>query len=227
VRGDVPPRSQWVHWVFTDAETLRVVRSCRQQQTSLNALFVAAVCCALRDALGPRRAAFPCIVPFDIRGLLGTSGGGESEIGSFIGVMSALVDVADDGSLWDVARAVHEEIQSFVAHDGPASVYNLTAGVANAAFSRMLPQVLDAKRPALLATYYGVLPWSARYGNLTVRGCTLDARNQMAGPHLVIEGLVLGKELNIGLSASGLEPRFWDVLHRRVRERLLDAGGAA
>jgi hypothetical protein len=222
VRAGLPSRSQWTHWVFTDAQTLQLVRACRKQRTSLNALLIAVVCHALRDGLGERDAAFPCIVPFDIRRLF--ESGGESEIGSFIGVMSALVDVAEDGSLWDAARTAHEEIESFQAHDGPASVYNLAARMANAAFTRALPQVLDARRPALLATYYGVLPWADRYGNLTLGGATLDAGNQMAGPHLVIEGLVLGKKLNVGFSASGLEPSFWEELQRRVGEVLLCAG---
>jgi hypothetical protein len=150
------------------------------------------------------------------------------DLGSFASIMNAFVKVQRAPQFWDVARGVHQDIQEFVAHGGPSFYYNLARTAIRQPFSRAISMLPGShnRRPTVLATTYGVANMRNVYGTLRTRGCILTFPNDLLGPSLVMEALVLGQTLNIGFSAVGLLPQFWEQLHLAVREHLDRAAGA-
>jgi hypothetical protein len=72
----------------------------------------------------------------------------------------------------------------------------------------------------LLANNYGVLNAKDAYGSLRPRECTLTFRNHAHGPSLVIQALVMGRQLNVGLAGDSLKPSFWSEFQAGVRNHL-------
>jgi Condensation domain len=232
---DIPSCSQWMHWVFSREETLRLVRRCRQERASLNGVLVAAACCGLRDCLPGPEVTFKWQLPFNVReSLEGPSGPiTAQDLGCFIANMNGLVKISAPQPFWDVARRAHQDLQLFIEEGGPSFGYNVASFLyglkvaTNRLFRRPLPKTEPSPlRETLLASNYGVLSMRDVYGSLRPQECTLIFKNEMTGPSLVMEGLVLGQRLNIGFSANDLNPTLWDQLHVAVR-RHLDAAVSA
>lgn len=225
----IPPQSQWVHWVFSRQDTIKIVRRCRKEQASLGGALVAAACCALMDCLSLPEAVFKCQFPLDLREtLLGSVGPVTAQdLGCFVSVMNAFYEVSRQPAFWDLARRAHQDLQNFVEYGGPSLYYNLAAATHSPLFARAAPTVMHPanKRVTLLATNYGVLNTSDMYGSLRPRECTLIFRNHTVGPSLVMEGLVMGQRLNIGMAADSLQPEFWENLHVAARRHLEAAVG--
>ena len=90
------------------------------------------------------------------------------------------------------------------------------------ALERLLPS--GDLRPTVFATHYGLPDIRETYGSLRPRECTLVFKGDgYTGPWLVMEGLVMGQQLNIGFFADGLDPAFWERLHVAVRRHLVAA----
>jgi hypothetical protein len=226
---DIPPQSQWVHWIFSREDTLRLVRRCRKERASLSGAMLAAICSALMDCLPVSQGLFKCQFPFDLRETLEGSAGPITgqDLGCFVSVMNQYYDVSQSPVFWDLARRADHDIQMFVQHGGPGFYYNIVSfldwlfAVAGPVLSRPTPT-----RVTLLSTNYGVVNTRADYGSLRPRGSTLMFKNDVIGPSLVMEGLVMGQRLNIGLAADGLEPAFWERLQTAVRRHLDSASGS-
>jgi hypothetical protein len=232
---DIPPYSQWVHWVFSREETLALVRRCRKERASLSGAMVAAACCGLRDCLPGPEFLFKWQLPFNVRESLAGPGGPitAQDLGCFIASMNGLVKMADQ-PFWDVARQAHREVQMFFDDGGATFGYNLASFLydlklaLDRLISRSVPKMpLPPQRETLLATNYGVLSMRDVYGSLRPRECTLIFKNEMTGPVLLMEALVLGQRLNLGFAADDLDPAFWARLQVAVRGQLVSACGAA
>jgi hypothetical protein len=227
---DIPPQSQWVHWVFSREETVTLTRFCRKERASLSGALVAAACCGVKDCLQAPDALFKWQLPFNIRELLTGSAGPVTaqDLGCFVSNMNGLLKITDELTFWDVARSAHQELQLFMEQGGPSFSYNTASflyGLKVNAFrllKRPLPKMTPAsyQRETLLATHYGVLNIRDAYGSLRPKECTLMFKNEITGPSLIMEALVLGQRLNVGFAADDLEPAFWDQLHLAVRARL-------
>jgi hypothetical protein len=89
-------------------------------------------------------------------------------------------------------------------------------------FTRRVPKMTRStnQRETLLATHYGVLNMRETYGSLRPQRCTLMFKNEITGPSLVMEALVLSQRLNIGFAADDLDPAFWEQLQIAVRRQL-------
>lgn len=226
----IPPQSQWVHWVFFREDTLRLVRHCRKASASLGGVLVAAVCCGLMDCLPLPEAMFKCTIPFDLREALEGAEGPvtNQDLGCFASIMNEFYDVPRQSEFWDLARRAHQNHQAFAQLGGPAFNYNLAAVLTSRIFKFARSKLLasSTERVTLLATNYGVVDTCNTYGSLRPRACTLMLKNDLIGPSLVIEALVMGQQLNIGFAADGLDPAFWDQLELAVRRRL-DAAASA
>ncbi len=227
---NVTPQSQWAHWVFVREETVRLVRRCRRERTSLGALLIAATCRALVDCLPESDALFKCQVPFDIRETLQGPAGrvAAEDLGCFVSIMNEFYAVQRRTPLWDLARRVHQDVETFLEQGGPAFYYNIATAAARNRLAQAAPRLSasSGKRLTLLATNYGVLGVRDAYGSLRPTACTLAFKNDRVGPSLVMEALVLGQRLNIGFGADRLEPGFWNDLHTAVRG-YLDAAAEA
>jgi hypothetical protein len=224
-RPDVPPHSQWAHWVFSPDETLALIRRCRRERTSLNAAIIAAVSCSVAEYTR-RVERLKWQVPFDVREQLRGDGwpAGADGIACCIATMNGIAAVAPGDSLWDVARAAHDDIQAFADHEGPLVLYNGAAALRGAMAANAV-SLSSARRPDLLATNYGVVPLASAYGSLSVEGCTLTIKPGAGGPVVVAEALVIGQRLNLGLSADRQDPSLWEYLRAAVRRRFDDAIG--
>ncbi len=224
---DVATHSQWVHWVLSREETLRLIRSCRTEKTSLSGVLVAAVYCALAAILPHDEVLLKCQIPFSVREALQTSSRSVTgeDLGCFVGIMSDLQKVSAQTDFWEAARIAHQSFETFQKGGGPALCYNLAAVATTQSFARASPKLLAAtgKRATLLITSYGVLNLKNTYGSLRPKACTLLPNNVGTGPSLVMEALVLGQQLNIGFSADRLEPMFWENLEVAVRAQLAAA----
>jgi hypothetical protein len=181
------------------------------------------------ECLPAEQALFNWQLPFDIRALLEGSCGPvtDSDIGCFVTNMNGLWKVSRQSAFWDLARQAHQEIQMFSQNGGPSFGYNMSSGAyeLNLALSRMFNWAPNkivplSQRITLLATNYGTLNIRDSYGSLRPRECTLIFKNEITGPSLVMEALVLGQRLNLGFAASQLEPLFWDKLQAAVRRQL-------
>lgn len=229
VRG-IPPQSQWVHWVFSREATIALVRRCRKERTSLNGALVAAVCSALMDCLPISEAVFKCQFPLNLRHALvgGVGPVSEEDLGCFVSIMNEYYEVPRLPVFWDMARKAHEDMQSFAENGGPSMYYNVAAATTTRLFKLAAPKLIatSQQRVTLLATNYGVLNVRDAYGSLRPRGCTLMFKNDVVGPLLVTEALVMGQELNVGFAADGLDPVFWERLQAAVRTHLDAAAGA-
>lgn len=232
--SEAASQCQWAHWVFSREETLALIRQCRREQTSIGAALIAAVICGLMDCLSPAEGAFKCTFPFDVRPALKGSAGTVTthDVGCFASLMNECYQVRPDPSIWDVARRAHQNHTTFIQQGGPAFNYNLAAAIAflmkAAAAHRLVtrpPSGSDGAsgRSTLLATYYGILHMHHSYGSLRPAACTLTLNNAVVGPQLILEALVMGQQLNIGLTADNLEPVFWEQLQNAVRRRLVTA----
>ena len=229
---DIPPLSQWMHWVLSREDTHRLVRRCRTEQVSSSGALAAAAYCGLMDCLPVSEAFFKWHCPFDVReSLQGPYGPVTAQdLGSFASMMRGFYKVPQQPAFWDLARRVHQDIQMFVKQGGPAFAYNL----GRVAVSRLFPQVepvllpWGSKRPTVLFTNYGVLNIRNAYGGLRPRECTLIFKgDNSARPWLIMEALVMGQQLNIGFAADGLEPAFWDRLHVAVGRHVAAAAAPA
>lgn len=227
----IPPQSQWVHWVFSRQDTLELVRRCRREQVSLGAALVAAVFCGLVDCLPGPQALLKCSFPFDLRDAVEGPAGPVTlqDLGCFVSIMNEFYEVRQPPAFWELARRAHQNHQTFVKQGGPSFYYNLAATAAFydrlKAFARLMPRRANAEPPSdrrvtLLATHYGVLNLREAYGSLRPRACTLTFKNDTFGPSTVLEALVMGQRLNIGLGAGNLDPAFWAQLQMAVRKHL-------
>ncbi len=220
----VPPQSQWMHWVFSREDTRKLVRLCRKEQTSISGVMVAATCCGLMDCLPVPEALFKCQFPFNIREVLEGPAGPVTpqDLGCFVSVMNEFYEVSQNPTFWDLARRAHGDIQRFLQQEGPSFGYNMAALAAHPLLLRSAPRVMSSsnKRVTLLATNYGVINIHDAYGSLRPRGCTLTFKNDGVGPSLILEALVMGQQLNLGLAADELEPAFWEQLRTAIRKHL-------
>ena len=230
---DIPPLSQWVHWVFSREDTLALIRRCRKEQVSFSGVLVAAVFCGLMDCLPAPEGFFKWYSPFDVREALEGPAGpvAARTLGAFAVFMRAHCKVPQQPAFWDLARRMHQDVQAFVQHGGPAFGYNMMGVAASRLFPPM-QRMLERLRPSgglrttLFVTHYGVIAMGDTYGSLRPRECTLVFKgDEFTGPWLVMEGLVMGQRLNMGFVADGLEPAFWERLHVAVRRRLDAAAG--
>jgi hypothetical protein len=216
----IPAFSQWVHWVLSREETLRLIRRCRQERVSSSAALVSAVYCALMDCLPLSEALFKLHCPFDVRDTLERAEGPVTaeDVGCFVSSMRTLCRVRQQPAFWALAKEIHDDLQDFTRSGGPALGYNLTS----MALSRAVPRPVDSsRRPTLLFTNYGVINLAASYGSLRVRECTLALMgDQFTGHRLIMEALVMGQRLNLGFAADGLEPSFWERLQAAVRRQV-------
>jgi len=227
---NVPPLSQWVHWVFSREETLALVRRCRRERTSFSGVMVAAACRALLDCLPVSEGSFKWNMAFDVRDKLEMPAP-PGTLGSFVGAVRGLCVVRPQETFWELARRVHDDLDVFVKNGGPAVSYNAAAVAASPLFPRMqrvLERVLPSggQRPALFVTHYGVPDIADAYGSVRPRECTLMFKGDQATGHwLFVEGLVMGQRLNVGFAADGVAPAFWERLHVAVRQHLNAASG--
>ena len=232
----VAPLSQWVHWVLSAEETIQLVRRLRTKKTSLNAVLITAVFFALRDTISRSDALFRYQLPFNVREWLKEPTGPvtSQDIGCFITNMNGFVKLEQKSSFWEVARNTHEETEYFVTHGGPTFSFNSAAFLYDLStrcrrlFGRS-PRVspaAEAQRVTMLANNYGVVPIRKEYGSLRVRSCNLMFKNQNAGPALILQALVVGQELNLGLAADRFDPTVWDRLHKAVLSYLRHAAGS-
>jgi hypothetical protein len=225
---NVPLLSQWEHWVFPTEETVALIRCCRKQQISISGILVAATFCGLMDCLSKpgEEVLFKWQVPFNIRKLLAgpSCPVTDQDLGCFVSTIKGLVRITERPSFWDVARSADQDLQTAIERGGPSFSYNVSSRVFDLrmAYFRLLrkpvPAAQHAKaRETLLATNYGVIDLLDTYGSLHPRECTLMFRNDICGPYLAMEALVMGQRLNIGFAAHGLDPKFWERLRRVVR----------
>ena len=232
---DTPPLSQWMHWTFSQADTVSIVRRCRRERVSLGSLLLAAVYCSVREATETSGTSFRWHSPFNVRNSLrGPHGPVQpGDLGCFMSSMNGFFRGDLRGGVWDVARCAQEDIDAFAGMAGPAFGYNLASfleSVTTVGRWLRLPAewLMPHEHPVtLLATNYGVTPLRPAYGSLHLRGCTLMCRIDSAGTNLVAEALVLGQKLNVGFAASGLEACLWQRLQTSVRSYLTDAAGSA
>lgn len=219
---DVPELSQWVHWVFTPQDTLRITSRCRQERVSFSAAIVAAVWCGLMECLDVPEGLFKWHCPIDVRRFL-EEPSGAGALGSLSTLMRGVYRVPKHAALWDVARRAHQDLSSFIEWGGPALGYNATGVATRSWFSRAEPVLLPSndKRPTLLGTNYGVVNVREAYGSLRPTACTLIfTADRLTGPRLIVEALVLSRRLNIGFAADAVEPAFWARLQEAVRHHL-------
>jgi hypothetical protein len=212
-----------------------LVRSCRKEKTSLSGVLLAAVCVGLTECLSGQDVVFKWQLPFDLRETLQADTGPvtANDLGCFVSNMNGLVTYTERAALWDLARRIHEEIQTFIELGGPSFGYNMASMSYRtwAAMSRMFPRLFlkltpsAQQRETLLVSNYGVVSIREAYGSLRPRECTLTFKNQITGPSLVVEALVIGQRLNIGFDADDLEPAFWEQLQRAVARYLRTAIG--
>jgi len=222
---DLPPGSQWVHWVFSREATLQLVRRCRKEQVASSGALVAAVYSGLMDCLPVPEGVFKWHCPFSVRDKLKGSAGPvtDQDLGAFVGMMRGVYRVPQKPVFWDLARRTHKDIQAFVQQGGPSVSYNLARLAINHLFLRYEPVLLptSGKRPTLLFTNYGVLDMRNAYGTLRPRECTLMFNgDKVTGPWLIMEALVMDQRLNIGFAGDSLDPAFWERLQAAVRKHL-------
>jgi hypothetical protein len=184
---------------------------------------IAAVFCGLIDCMPESEARFRCQFPFDLRGVLTGPDGPVTtqDVGCFVTLMSDYYQVQAGQSFWDLARSIHRKIQWFTQQEGPAFNHNATSAAVK--LMERAPRRLLAynnTRVTLLATNYGVLNLRNAYGSLHPRECTLMFKNDVVGPVLVLEALVMAQRLIIGFAADELDPAFWEQLHVAVHKYL-------
>jgi hypothetical protein len=226
---DIPPQSQWVHWTFSREETLALVRRCRKERTSLSGVLASAMCCGLMECLPIPKATFKCQFPFSIREMLEGPAGPVTpeDLGCFVSIMNESYTMLPRPAFWELARRAHTDLQAFVRHGGPALYHNLATAIVGRLLVRAAASmpVWKEERPTLFVTHYGVANIRDAYGSLRPERSTLIFKNDVIGPLLVMEGLVMGHRLNVGVAADGLEPAFWERLQVAVRRYLVDASG--
>jgi len=223
---DVPPLSEWVHWVFTADETAQLVKRLRKERTSLNSAILTAVSFGLRDSLPCSEALFKWQLPFTVREWLQRASDPvtNEDLGCFVSNMNGYIRCNQQSSFWDVARDAQDEIQQFVNQGGPTFGYNVPSFFYNLStnvsrlFRRPRPRLspLEKQRVTILANNYGLLNIRDSYGSLRPTACTEIFLNKHVGPSMIIQAMVVGQRLNIGFAADSLQPDFWERLQTMV-----------
>lgn len=231
--NSIPPQSQWCHWIYSREDTLQLIQRCRKERVSIGAVTLASVCCGLADCLPALDTRFKCQFPFDLRGKLEVPARAltTEDVGCFVSLIQMFCEVPRAYGFWEVARRLDGDLQEFVRNDGPAFYYNNVgktwrlvkfAAVVERVFPRLAPKRVDSRpnKTTVFATNYGVINMREAYGGLRPKGCTLTFKGTSYGPSLILETLVLSRQLNIGFLADELEPEFWDQLQSAVRRHL-------
>ncbi|MEO7273521.1 MAG: hypothetical protein ABIX28_18190 [Vicinamibacterales bacterium] len=213
--------SQWVHWVLSREDTLKLVRCCRTHRVIPTAAVVAAVCCGLMECLPATTAVLKWQCPFDVRESV-DGPVSPVDLGNFVASMRGLCALPRRPSFWEVAKQVHQDIQEFVRQGGPALGYNIAQLLLGRRFRRLdgaLPRPM--RRPTLLFTNHGVIGLADSYGDLRLQEATFIFKgDDVTRPWLTLESLIVGHRLNLGLIGDGLDPAFWARLHVAVRGHL-------
>jgi hypothetical protein len=220
---DIPQQSEWSLFVFSPEETVRLVRRCRKERTSLGGVLVAAVCTALMECLDIPKGVFKCQFPLNVREQLDAPGGRVTpqDLGCFVSLMTEIYEVSQRPAFWKLARYTQRALEIFTRHGGPSFCYNMAAVASSRMFARAVPRLLASReRVTLLANNYGVLNVANKYGSLRPLECTLTFRNYADGPSLVVQALVLAQRLNVGIVADGLDPAFWNRFQLAVHSQL-------
>src|SRR2546425_7798059 len=108
--------------------------------------------------------------------------------------MNEYYELRRESDFWDVARRAHRNVQEFIRTGGPSFYHNLFTMISKRLVLRPVVASIRTKtRVTLLATNYGVVNIRDAYGTLRTRGCTLILKNDVVGPSLIIEALVMGQ----------------------------------
>lgn len=211
------PYSRWVHWMYSGEETVSLMRRARQQRVSVSDILFASIACAIVDCLpskGARR--LKCRFAIDLRPQLQGPRGpvAPEDIGCYVTALTKVYAIAERPSLWQLARKAHEDVANYV-RTGRALL-----GYHSANMVRIPKYDPRMKRATLFATDYGLTTLRERYGNLRPEACTLVFKNDLIGPSLIMESLILGGRLNVGFIGFDLDPEFWDQLQHAVRSQL-------
>jgi hypothetical protein len=163
--------------------------------------------------------------PFDLRdGFAGPAGTvTPHDLGNFASIQNEIYDLPADAGFWNVAQRAHEDILEFKRRGGPLFNYNLVKLAAGRWAHAPVKTAVRSQRATFLATNYGLTVLKDAYGRLRPEGCTMLFPNDIAGPWIVIESLVLSRRLNVAFSAAGVEAAFWTRLQAAVQRRLCAA----
>jgi hypothetical protein len=213
---DVPPHRLWAHEVYSEEDTMALARCCRREKTTMYAALFAAGACGLRATLPDRQLRIKCRFPMDIRDkLVGSSGPvTEDDLGNFFSGYENVYAIDGELSFWDLARRVHGDVKNFSDGGGPSLVYNLVRSVKFPYKPRTL------KRGTMFVSNYGVASVRDRYGSLSLEECAIVFKNDLVGPALMVQSVVLQRRLNLSLSSVDVPEEFWGRLRAEILARL-------
>lgn len=213
---DVPPHRLWAHSVYSEEATMALARCCRKEKTTMYAALFAAGACGLRATLPDRQLRIKCRFPMDIRNkLVGSSGPvTEDDLGNFFSGYENVYAIDGKPSFWDLARRVHGDVKNFTDGGGPSLVYNLVRSVKFPYKPRTL------KRGTMFVSNYGVAAVRDLYGSLSLEECAIVFKNDLVGPALMVQSVVLQRRLNLSLSSVEVPEEFWGRLRAEILARL-------
>ncbi len=221
----VPPHRLLAHSVFSEKDTMALARRCRKEQTTIYGALFAAGACGLLATLPERQLRIKCRFPMDIRKKLSGSSGPvtEDDLGNFFSGYENVYTIDGRSSFWDIARRVYGDVRSFTDGGGPSLVYNLVRSVK----LPYKPQTL--KRGTMFVSNYGVAAVRDCYGGLSLEECAIVFKNDLVGPALMVQSVVLQRRLNISLGAVDVPEEFWARLREEIvagLRREIDGYGA-
>jgi hypothetical protein len=199
---------------FSAAETERIRRRCRDESTTVQGAFCAAL---VRTAAKPPNEAFTITSPVNARGVLGNV---DAHAGFLFSLATVNLSAPFDRPLWDIARKVTDDMADARTNDGVLRfVAAVEAAVPPDADTELACGAMGALAYDAIVTNLGALPLPAEIGALRLDAFWGPSVQGRFRNEIVIGAATLGKQLRvIQTSPDHIEP-----LLESLRADLLDA----
>jgi hypothetical protein len=200
----------WSLTVLSVENTLALLRRCREEETTLYGGLFAAALSSLATVMEGTTFRFACRCPLNMRRAPGYEILKE-HLGCFVSGFDKVYKIRKPFSFWDLARRGRQDVQRFVAKQGPALTLKLSR------YQKLsIPKRI--RRDTLSIDNLGVADVRGDYGDLSLEAYSSVLRNKYLGASLMVIPVTLKGRLNITLGAVNVAVN----LRKRFEEELVN-----
>jgi hypothetical protein len=190
----------WNLTVLSVEDTMALLRRCREKETTLFGGLFAAALSSLATAMEGKTFRFACRCPVNVRRTSGYEISNE-HLGCFVSGLDKVYKIRKPFSFWDLARRGRQDVQRFVAKQGPALTLKLSG------YQKLL-HPSRIRRDTLSIDNIGVADVKGDYGDLSLEACSFVVRNKNVGVPLMVIFITVQGRLNITIGAANVTASF-------------------
>lgn len=209
----------WCRTMLSAEDTMALVKRCRQEQTSMYGVLFAAALSSLASVMEGEDLCFACRCPINMKSP--RHGGVSNEhLGCFVSGFDKVYTIKKPMSFWNLARYGRQDVQRFIAKQGPALALKLLK------FHKISASRIP-KRDTLSIDNIGVADVRGEYGGLSLEAISTIVKNRYLGTSFMVIACTVKGKLNINLGAvdvaenlhQSFKERFFSALNRVIHEK--------